>query len=245
MTGYHATIVVRDPGACPVAIAADRTGSSVESISRSSTRDSATVVEEFTVRDPDDELAGAGIDPTADGEDLGLATDGAGDVAVEAGTDAGLGVELTTVAETDTDRVYRFERDWSDSCVCEVVEERGNPVSSLRAEDGALHLSINASDLDGLSDTVTALQDRFDAVSLRELTRSERGGESDLVLVDRARLTDRQQEVLETAHRMGYFDYPKGANAGEVAAELDISGSTFAEHLAAAQSKLMAAIIED
>ena len=258
MSGYHATIVVRDPGGCPVATASDRLESPVESISRSSRRGSSTVVEEFTVRDPAGELATSGeeldgetetLAPSADADsELADAeselTDG-GAVAAEVGEAVDPAVELTTVAETDTDRVYRFVRDWADDCVCEVVEAQGNPVSSLRAEGGALHLSINAADLDSLSETVTTLQDRFDEVSLRELTRSERGGDSDLVIVDRARLTDRQREVLEAAHELGYFEYPKGANAGEVADALGISGSTFAEHLAAAQSKLLAAILEE
>jgi hypothetical protein len=50
--------------------------------------------------------------------------------------------------------------------------------------------------------------------------------------------------VLETAHRLGYFERPKGANAGEVADALDISRSTFTEHLAAAQTKLLDAILD-
>jgi hypothetical protein len=43
---------------------------------------------------------------------------------------------------------------------------------------------------------------------------------------------------------MGYFEHPRTANAGEVADELDISRSTFAEHLAAAQSKLLDAVLD-
>ncbi|WP_455429089.1 helix-turn-helix domain-containing protein [Haloarcula regularis] len=65
------------------------------------------------------------------------------------------------------------------------------------------------------------------------------------MLVDRGQLTDRQREVLETAVEMGYFEYPKGANAGEVAEALDITVSTFAEHLAAAETKLLGSIVEN
>jgi len=38
---------------------------------------------------------------------------------------------------------------------------------------------------------------------------------------------------------MGYFERPRDANAGAVAEALDIAPSTFAEHLAAAQRKLL------
>ena len=69
--------------------------------------------------------------------------------------------------------------------------------------------------------------------------------DEDLVVLDRARLTDRQREVLQTAHEMGYFEHPRAANATEVAGSLDINRSTFAEHLASAQSKLLDAILDE
>ncbi|PSQ41211.1 helix-turn-helix domain-containing protein, partial [Halobacteriales archaeon SW_12_71_31] len=65
------------------------------------------------------------------------------------------------------------------------------------------------------------------------------GDDGDRTLVDRDALTDRQREVLRTAYEMGYFEYPRESNATEVAAALDISPSTLAEHLAAAQGKLL------
>jgi predicted DNA binding protein len=61
----------------------------------------------------------------------------------------------------------------------------------------------------------------------------------DATLIDRERLTDRQVEVVETAHEKGYVEYPRGTNAAEVAAEPNVHPSTVAEHLAAAQAKLL------
>ncbi|WP_254863053.1 helix-turn-helix domain-containing protein [Halovivax gelatinilyticus] len=284
MTGYQATIVVDDPGGCPVALAADRAGTTVDSVSRSSRRDSSTVVEEFTIEDPEGDLVGpiedsttdreptedsttecAPIEPAVNGsstapiESNGVGT-AAGSVSANAGDVEANGpvlssasvddtdsepISLTPVAGAGSDRTYRFTRDWTNDCVCEVVEGEGNPVSSLRAVEGALHVRVTGPDLETLSATVTALKSSFEGVKLNELTQSTASEDSDLVLIDRARLTDRQREVLETAHDLGYFEYPKGANAGEVADELDISGSTFAEHLGAAQSKLLDAILEE
>lgn len=66
-----------------------------------------------------------------------------------------------------------------------------------------------------------------------------------VVRVDRGKLTDRQLEVLETAHELGYYQYPRGSNATEVAEVLDICPSTLAEHLAAAQTKLLADVLPD
>ncbi|WP_248515227.1 helix-turn-helix domain-containing protein [Salinarchaeum laminariae] len=67
--------------------------------------------------------------------------------------------------------------------------------------------------------------------------------EDELIRVDLDKLTDRQLEVLETAHDLGYYQYPRGANASEVAEALDICPSTLAEHLAAAQTKLLADVL--
>lgn len=155
-------------------------------------------------------------------------------------------------AEADVDRVgtagseaiYRFERDPGTDCVCESIESVAGPASDVRAEDGGLVVTVRVDDSDAVRAVVDRLRERFDGVAVRSLTTLDDATALDLGLVDGALLTDRQRDVLETAHQMGYFDYPKGANAGDVAAELDISRSTLAEHLAAAQSKLFGSVLD-
>lgn len=92
---------------------------------------------------------------------------------------------------------------------------------------------------------MSALQSQFDGVRVSRLRRAGDRDEYDLVLVDRAELTDRLQDILDTAHEMGYFVYPNGANGGEVADAIGVPPSTFSEHLAAAQSKRMDAILAE
>jgi PAS domain S-box-containing protein len=58
------------------------------------------------------------------------------------------------------------------------------------------------------------------------------------------RLTDRQHSVLQAAYHAGYFDWPRGSTAEEVAASLDISSATLHQHLRAAQDKLLSAYLE-
>jgi hypothetical protein len=50
-----------------------------------------------------------------------------------------------------------------------------------------------------------------------------------------ALLTARQREVLMTAYDAGYFEWPRGADGEELAAELGVSPPTFFEHLRIAQ----------
>jgi predicted DNA binding protein len=150
---------------------------------------------------------------------------------------------LATVARYDNSAVYQFRRARTEACVCERVEVFGRPVSDVHAAEGTLYLSFHAPDVETVQGIVEDLRERFDGVHLRKLTRAGDDGEGDLVFVDRSRLTERQREVLQTAYEMGYFDHPKGANAGEVADAVGISPSTFAEHVAAAQRKLLEAIL--
>jgi predicted DNA binding protein len=152
-------------------------------------------------------------------------------------------LEVTEIASYDSHSVYRFQRSQDDPCVCEKIETFGYPVSEIHATDGSLHVSFHGPDLETVQDIVTELRDRFSGIHLQKLTRSDDDASTDLVFVDRDRLTARQREVLQTAYDMGYFDHPKRANAGDVADALDISPSTFSEHLAVAQQKLLEAIL--
>lgn len=56
-------------------------------------------------------------------------------------------------------------------------------------------------------------------------------------------LTDRQRELLIEAKKMGYYDYPRTADANDVARSLGISKSTAVEHLRKAEARLMGRIL--
>jgi len=145
------------------------------------------------------------------------------------------------VMEVGTERVYQFTRDADAACACDVVERLDCPIADVHATDGTLVFTLCLPDVDRLREIVTALDDVAERVSVRYLVRSSADADDrrDTVVVDRGALTDRQSEVLRTAYRLGYFEYRGGANAGQVAAALDITDSTFAEHLSKAQSRLL------
>jgi hypothetical protein len=158
---------------------------------------------------------------------------------VRSGDDADLPA-FDPVFDYGSQTVHEFERDASDPCICEAIQLSVGPVTDVHAADGDLHVTLHATDVSALRDLFEELREDFGSVSVEYLVHSVDGEDgTELVPVDLRRLTDRQREVLETAHEMGYFEYPRDANASEVAAELDIQPSTFSEHLAAAQRKLM------
>lgn len=49
-------------------------------------------------------------------------------------------------------------------------------------------------------------------------------------------LTEPQREAFQTAHKMGYFEVPRGASQADVAAELGITASSLSERLRRAQA---------
>lgn len=212
--GLEAALTVERPENCPVASVSAACGATVDSVTWSGAAGD-TVVEEFEV-----------------------------DTDVDPGVEAVAAEEATAVFGDDRRQVYRFERDADRGCVCACIEAFGCPVTDVRAEAGGLRVVFRPTDLETLQGIIEALRERSGGVTLGHLLRSVDPAEGDTVVVDRDRLTARQREVLETAHEMGYFEHPKGANAQEVAAALDITSATFRAHVAAAQSKLLDEILE-
>jgi predicted DNA binding protein len=218
MGGIRAELTVESPPDCPTARASEAAGGAATSVTKSVPADPEEPVTEEFVLDGE-------IDPAS-------------------GSEGTAGESLREIFSYGDERVYRFERTQERTCFCECIERFDCPISEVRSEDGRLSVTFHAPDIETLRSVVSRLDERWTGVSVRRLVQSGNSGSAeDLVLVDRSDLTDRQREVLATAHEMGYFAYPKRANAEAVAAELDIDPSTFAEHVAAAQDKLLAAIL--
>ncbi|MFC6754569.1 helix-turn-helix domain-containing protein [Halorubrum tibetense] len=143
--------------------------------------------------------------------------------------------------------VYRRRVATQGNCPYRAVEALGYPVTdaTVRTNPDQLQLSIHLPSVDPLGDVVEALESAGARVTLDRLTRSGSARRADPIVIDRERLTDRQREVLRTARRMGYFAYPREASADEVADAVGIARSTFAEHLAAAQRRVVGALVDE
>jgi predicted DNA binding protein len=142
--------------------------------------------------------------------------------------------------------LYRLPRGADADCPCACLGEFNTPVDRYFAQNGTLRLVFHAREFEELQTIVGELRERFPDVDIQRLVRAPTEGASrDTVFVDRSKLTERQLEVLQTAHEMGYFERPRGANASDVAAALDITPSTLTEHLLAAQRKLLDDVLEE
>jgi hypothetical protein len=213
MSGVRAELAVSGPSNCPVAALAVESESPVTDVTWS--RAGGTFTEEFRVDS---------------------------DVAAESATAL---TDADPVLEVGDERVYQFQRETEPeaTCACEVVESLGHPLADVRVERGDLVLTLHLPGVERLQEVVSDLTAVADGVEVRYLVHATADGDgegaTDRTVVDRGRLTERQREVLATAYEMGYFEYPREANATEVAEALDVGLSTFAEHLAAAQGKLL------
>ncbi|MGD0996502.1 MAG: helix-turn-helix domain-containing protein [Candidatus Bathyarchaeia archaeon] len=58
-----------------------------------------------------------------------------------------------------------------------------------------------------------------------------------------SRLTEKQQEAISLAFRLGYFDTPRKVSADELAEKLGLSSSTLAVHLRRAEHRLLAEML--
>ena len=141
--------------------------------------------------------------------------------------------------------VHRLRNRRSDpECLNQLVEHLlKRPVSTVRVQDGDVHLHVLLEDQSDVGAVIDDLKRSFSGVRVSRLFQADEE-DDDHVRIDLSALTSRQLEVFQAAYENGYFAYPRKANASEVSSQLGISRSTYSEHLAAAQSKIADAIFE-
>ncbi|GAB6862408.1 helix-turn-helix domain-containing protein [Haloplanus litoreus] len=175
---------------------------------------------------------------TVDRHGTGESAHVVGEVTVDrSGADGPDPAGVEEVFDDGSRAVYRYTHETA--CPCTRVPAHGCPIRDRRADSGRLVLQFIVPDLATLRTVVADLESYCTTLRVRRLVRSGvTDDDPSLLVADRSAFTDRQYEVLETAHEMGYFESPKGADSGAVADELGVSVSTFVEHLSVAQTKL-------
>lgn len=172
-------------------------------------------------------------------------------------TDADPATVAATAAEHDGVEA-RYLRAYDSGGILEFVVSGDCPTFTL-AQLGALPREIEGDGNEGR--LVVEISSHYDQSAVIEsfltaypeatlTTKRERESvkplftESTFQQVVTTRLTDRQQEVLRTAYDAGYYEWPRECTGEELADELGISSATFAEHIAAAERKLLTVTFE-
>lgn len=147
--------------------------------------------------------------------------------------------DLTVVTEGDEECVVRVVPE--QRTVAEIVADRGGVLLSATAADGTGEATVELPGAVDVRSILERIRSVYPATQLRAKAEQARTGPPDAQLRTglEQSLTDRQQEVLESAYHAGFFEWPRTASAKEVAATLDISPPTFHEHLRRVEAKLV------
>lgn len=153
--------------------------------------------------------------------------------------------DVTTIFSIGTLNLCRIDHRGNPLCPCSCLGNHGIPITRYHVDDGHVTVVFYSKDFDELRTVMDELQTHFPSLNVKRLVREPDDYRDDqYVLVDTGKLTDRQLEMLNIAYDQGYFDRPRGANATEIARELEIDPSTFREHVNIALSKLLESILE-
>jgi hypothetical protein len=147
-------------------------------------------------------------------------------------------------------------RDYDDGALVEIaiegkspilpVVERGGVVQDIEITGGQGQLVVEFAPTLHVRSFVEALRDQFPSTELRskeEVTPTERTPRGFREAID-GRLTEKQQSVLQAAYHAGYFEWPRGSTAEELAEAMNISSPTLHNHLRRAQQKLLGAAFD-
>jgi predicted DNA binding protein len=171
----------------------------------------------------------------------------------------GVETEVAIGATDDHATGVRLVADHSDRCLLEVTTgadgtgiarslvEQGANVQSLRAEPGRARVvceTAPSADVRGLVGTVTAGSPTASLAAKREVESPVRT-QTEFQRALEEQLTDRQLSVLRAAYHAGYFDWPRGSTAEELADSIGVSSPTLHNHLRRGQRKLLGAFFED
>ena len=126
------------------------------------------------------------------------------------------------------------------------LTEHGATVRGATAEEGRVRVVADlpgGADVRPVADGLRAAFDGARLASKESVARSSRSESSFREGVSE-RFTDRQWAALSAAYHGGYFDWPRGSTAEEVADAMDVSSPTFHNHLRKAQRALLDGLFE-
>jgi len=134
----------------------------------------------------------------------------------------------------------------TDSEVSKLLTEQGGTVQEMSATDGVQEfVGAMPSDAD-VRETVYTLTDAFPDTEL--LTKHEREKSIESAAFRSSlqnSLTEKQAAVIQAAHHAGYFEWPRGSTAEELADSMGITSPTLHNHLRRGLQKLLVTFFEE
>ncbi|WP_458209377.1 bacterio-opsin activator domain-containing protein [Haladaptatus sp. NG-SE-30] len=198
----------------------DRTGGEL-TYSQSANRDDGSVVSFFTIRGatPD-----AVLDAVEDRDDV---------------TDAKL------VADRDGEMLFEFVL--PAGTLVSTMSDYGGKTQAITATSDEARVIVEFPQEADVRGLVERLKDSYPGTELRAYRHRERPARTKGDFIENLAdsLTERQLTALQKAYVSGFFDWPRPVTGDDLAESMQISRSTFHEHLRAAERKLCQEFFED
>ncbi len=152
---------------------------------------------------------------------------------------------VTLVSGGDERGVVEFTI--ADPPVISELAERGVETTSIVADGGQIRVTLELPASSDPRSVIEQLTDRYPSTDLLARHERERTEQTkqELVADIEGRLTSRQQLAIQKAYLGGFFDWPRSISGEDLAESMDISPSTYHQHLRAAEKKVLAALFEE
>jgi len=164
---------------------------------------------------------------------------------------------LSWASERDAVVDSRLVRDRGDDALLELVLSGGDLATELAARGATVRdLAADASgervvaevspeaDVRALADDLDAEFPDLELASKRERERTDQASTAFRASLHES-LTDKQAAVLRAAFHAGYFEWPRGSTAEELADAIGVTSPTLHNHLRRAQQKLLSEFVDD
>jgi predicted DNA binding protein len=153
--------------------------------------------------------------------------------------------DVTVVSGGDGEGVVEFAV--SDPPIVSELAERGAETTAIVAETGQVRITLELPASADPRSVIEQLSERYPSTDLLARHERERTEQTkqELVAEIEDRLTSRQQLALQKAYLGGFFDWPRSISGEDLAESMDISPSTYHQHLRAAEKKVLASLFEE
>ena len=176
---------------------------------------------------------------------LSFVADGAtADAVVAAGAGLDGVADVMPVATYDDSCLVEI-RPTGESIIQTVLDHNGSVRSIVADADGA-KIRVELPQTSNPRAVAEALCAYHDGLSLVAQRRRERTQTTRTEFVEslRSQLTARQLEAVQKAYLADYFEWPRPVSGDEIAASMEITRTTFHQHLRAAQAKIIAEFLD-
>jgi predicted DNA binding protein len=135
----------------------------------------------------------------------------------------------------------RFEFIVTDETMVSVLADFGGEINELTIDRGRTYVRAEFPPTADIRQVIDHLEDTVNSVELLAYHESVEPGRTkrDFRTEFAERLTDRQEAALRKALASGFYEWPRGTTGEDLAATMDISPSTFHQHLRVAEKKLV------